>query len=762
LSSGEYLVPNYLIEWLENKLEAKKDVFLLKMGKGMGKSFFVRGIDPFSIDKIYIDDLSVKAFYTNSTYNSRVDDFSVFVEDHMRKINRDTTIANNTYRLNTNSPEPAKEFAEFLNKYKRKYYENKKMLFVFDGIDEISEQPGRNVLDFIPDVNDLEDGIYVMITCRECDVGKLSPCARQFISSFSGDITSFTPENEEYKQFVKSFYDLYIIKKSRLFCKRNGMVFNADFDKVDAKFEQIEDKSILNLALIRELVSLALKEYMSHGKTEIDIDELNFDERLYEQYFESIQSYYGSKYYDKFINVICCLSLADRPVTLNELAVLSGNNNVNFAFLGFINSMRLFLGTARGEQGTYFTLDHVDRKKSVERIFNQKLKDVASFLINKICEVSTEKFDFGNIEDTAYYLCLRSVISREDVTREQAKRIFESFLRIPAVLSWAKKYHEIVKELEIIKHVDSFAAFSFELSKEQKIRVAFLYTNAGLDELMINNYAQSEYYFKKAVSLYEENVTRDNLAECLEYSDCLGKYATLLWDQGENVEALSVYEKALRLTKEIHEKDDSLVSKTSLLSEYICYCNIANTAKKYDEQKEILAMVERELGGCEMSELKRRTEPFLHLCWFYYYRDTKNRSGALLSIKKAIDLYSKCARENVGFYLPDLVKCYDFLLEYCYDNETLGLMDAEDFIKRADEDLAYLRKEKGYNDYETFLKYNTLCSLLFLAANRESDYLHYKNVAFSFFNSLTEEHRNNKKLTDIIKFFTTEEARILE
>ena len=153
------------------------------------------------------------------------------------------------------------------------------------------------------------------------------------------------------------------------------MTFNADFDKVDAKFYQIKDKSILNMALIRELIALALKEYAEVGKTEVHIDELNFDERLYEQYFESIKSYYGSKYYDKFINVLCCLSIVDRPVTLNELAVLSGNNNLNFAFLGFINSMRLFLGTSRGELGTYFSLDHADRKKTVERIFNHKLKN---------------------------------------------------------------------------------------------------------------------------------------------------------------------------------------------------------------------------------------------------------------------------------------------------------------------------------------------------------------------------------------------------
>ncbi len=760
LSSGEFLTPHYLVNWLETKLKYPKNVFLLKMGKGMGKSFFVRGLDPFSIDKIYIDDVSVKAFYINSTYNSRVDDFSIFVEDQMRKITKDTTIANNTFRLDINSDEPSKSFATFLNQYKTKYYSNKKLLFIFDGIDELNQQPDRNILDFIPNIDDIVDGIYVLVTCRECNTEKLSHSCKQFLHSFSGDTTSFTENDEEYLKFVKEFYDLFIIKKSRLFCKRNGISFDADFEKTDSKFAAIIDKSIMNMTLIKELISISLKDYLERGILTVSINDLNFDESLYERYFESIKSYYGSKYYDKFINVLCCLSIVDRPVTLDELAVLSGNNNLNFAFLGFINSMRLFLGTERGEHGTYFTLDHVERKNTVARIFKNKLDETIDYISDKIIEVSSEKFDFCNSEDTVYYLCLNSILSQEKISQEKIILLANAFLKIPAILSWSQNYFANKKELEILKHLDDFSKFKINLSREQMLRVAFLYANAGLDELMFNNYQQSEYYFKKSLSYYNQNLDLSNMIEVYEYVEVLGKYATLLWNQNRNDEALAIYDKIMEHTLAIHKFDSNIISKISVLSEYVCYCNIANSAGKYERQKQILDYVTKEIKKCEISDIKKRTEPFLQLCWFYYYRDMDCFSNAVEAIKSAIDLYSVGVREDVGVYLPDLVKCYNFLFQYWYEKKFLEFSIVEEYIKKGIVDLQFMYNEKGYNDEETYLKFNFLCSLIYLRNNDLQNYIKYKKIAFSFFNSLNDEKRDNAKLTDMIKYFTMEETKL--
>ena len=68
--------------------------------------------------------------------------------------------------------------------------------------------------------------------------------------------------------------------------------------------------------------------------------------------------------------------------------------------------------------------------------------------------------------------------------------------------------------------------------------------------------------------------------------------------------------------------------------------------------------------------------------------------------------------------------------------------------------------EKGYNDEETYLKFNFLCSLIYLRNNDLQNYIKYKKIAFSFFNSLNDEKRDNAKLTDMIKYFTMEETKL--
>jgi len=42
-----------------------------------------------------------------------------------------------------------KAFANFLNEYKQKYYYDRNILFIFDGVDELRIQKGKNITDFI-------------------------------------------------------------------------------------------------------------------------------------------------------------------------------------------------------------------------------------------------------------------------------------------------------------------------------------------------------------------------------------------------------------------------------------------------------------------------------------------------------------------------------------------------------------------------------------------------------------------------------------
>jgi len=142
-----------------------------------------------------------------------------------------------------------------------------------------------------------------------------------------------------------------------------------------------------------------------------DVDKLSFGSGMYKAYFNSIKEYYGSKYYEKFINVLCCLALSDRALSLEELSILSGNNNLNFAFLGFINSMKMFLDTVRDDRGTLFTISHADKREIIITTFTTEIESLKKQIIERIKTVTNTSFSYETPEDYIYYSCVNSIVN---------------------------------------------------------------------------------------------------------------------------------------------------------------------------------------------------------------------------------------------------------------------------------------------------------------------------------------------------------------
>ncbi len=752
LSSGEYLEPEYLLNDLNRQLEKEKSVFMLRMERGMGKSFFVRGLDPFSIDKIYLDEVAVKTFYINSTYNSRIDDFSICVEDQMRKISKGNTLANNTLRLDINAENPAKEFAKFLNTYKQKCYYDKKLLFIFDGIDEINVQKGKNITDFIPSEEDLDDGIYIMVTCRTDDKeDSLSMFCKNYVQTFKGDIILYNKDNENYRNFVKKYFDLYIIKKIILMCKRNNVCFNVDYSKTDEIFESIDRKTILNLNLIKELLSLKVNSLINKNISELKVEELAIDNNIYENYFKNIKSYYGSKYYQKFINVLCCLAMADRPLTLKELGVISENNNVNFAYLGFINSMKLFLGTIRSNEGTQFKIAHLELEKVIKKVFAEEIRDCASRLANKIIDVSNDKFSFAtDNDDRIYFCCINSVIGyMSEKNPLMVESLLDAVLRLPVKLGWTRNYHEVLNEVDIIKNIDAFFNYGLKLDISQLLKLGKLYISCGLDDMIVGRLSQSDYYFHKSIDIYKPNLDKCGYEELYEYTELLSYYATLKIRKNEFEEAYNVYSESMDIKHDIANKGN-LFTELTMLFEYICLANTANYAKKYNEQQSILSRVFKDIQKFEESDYKTRTMAFGRLCWHYYYRDTNQNQKAFEAIVQAIDGYKTCLEKNIKFYIPDMVTAINCMLKIISVDK---LNDSEYFMSTIEDTEKLIKKFKAeydYNDEETYLDYLMSVAYCYYPFDIEKA-KEYKEKAIALYNSLENDKKENVNLSKIIK-----------
>ena len=752
-NGNEFLPPDFLIDLLKNELKKKKSVFSLQMDKGMGKSYFVKGLDPFSLSNIHIDNLATKAFYINSTYNSRINDFCICVEDLMRKRSSGFTIANSIIRLNVNSKEPNKEFANFLNEYKRKYYSDKELLFVFDGIDELKIQEGKNITDFVPECEDLMDGVFVLITLRNDSMeDRLSPFVRNYMSNFKGLKYSFTKTNKEYIAFSKRYYNLFFVKKLLVFCKKNKIDNDIDVDKMGERFYEIKDNSLLNLNLVKELTLLNLTDYVKKNGNLLNSNTISFGSDMYASYFKSIKEYYGFKYYEKFVNVLCCLAIADRSLSLEELSVLSGNDNLSFAFLGFINSMKMFLDTSRDNKGTMFSIGHTERKKVVLLSFEREINDLKEQIISRIQNVSNNAFLYNNTEDNIFYVCISFIVNGLNPKIPSdcliALNLFKSMLELPFDFNWGVSRSELVAELDVLINIACFEKFSFELNREQKFRFFMILSKIAFNEMILNNRCISEQFFEKAINFYKDE--NKDMNQRGWFAETLSFYATQLWNSGNNNKAYAMYKEVVDIKRKINQTNKQFVSDVDFLSECVCLSNIANSAHLYDEQFKTLKYVEKKLPLCEESEKKERTRPFMDACFFSYYRDINDVENAKKYIKKAIEGYDVCCHNAESrMYIPDLVKCIYRYINYIDSNNLFSnksLLEENYFTSL----INYIVEYRDYKDPYSFMEY--LFSLYSLYKAKYKDGANrYKKEIVEYYSQLDDEYKESERFIEIIE-----------
>src|SRR5690606_8048512 len=93
-----------------------------------------------------------------------------------------------------------------------------------------------------------------------------------------------------------------------------------------AKTEHILNQSdfrFLNLRMVKELLLT---------KNDKTIDLTN-QQHLFEHYLETIEKSYGKKFFQKLIEILCIVSTAYTPLTLNELTYLLGDDFPTFRLL---------------------------------------------------------------------------------------------------------------------------------------------------------------------------------------------------------------------------------------------------------------------------------------------------------------------------------------------------------------------------------------------------------------------------------------------
>ena len=181
---SDYVAPTRIVELLQEKMaKIEKGVITISMERGTGKSAFANQMSGLYHPKPLMKNSLSRCYHVSNAALRGLSDFTNSINNGFRhSFNPADDFWGSTEELPSLSLEtdnPAESMAEFLNFYHEKYRKDYTILII-DGIDETTEQAER-ILDYIPSKDQLEDGVFVVLTTRFADEETVKGKSKKYI-----------------------------------------------------------------------------------------------------------------------------------------------------------------------------------------------------------------------------------------------------------------------------------------------------------------------------------------------------------------------------------------------------------------------------------------------------------------------------------------------------------------------------------------------------------------------------------------------------
>lgn len=407
LNVSDFVEPQFVYQWINERMDNNDKIFTLQFQKGMGKSTLVRALDPFSMNRAELPFTSVRAYYINPTFGSKIYQFASEVHDIM---SRDDD--NNVYRarfkyIQEETDSPKQDLADILNSARKQPYFNagNRLLFIIDGLDELNPQKGLNINDFIPDPEMLDDDVFVMLTSRTLtEEDSVIYSTRSVIQSYSRYPTLIVlNDDENYKELKRKYFDDHIVQPLKELCKRKKVSF--DDSGRDDFFHNIENENFLYLRQLKELTLIKATNKIDQGAAAIACRDVfkRKRESLLDEYFTSLKSNYGDKYFRQFSKIMVTLAIADDYLTIEDLSYLVVNGSLSMSFIGFINTIRMFLTVKRTNNGNSYKISHLENLNYIRENMPDEMHAAALEMLDKIeFIISDGKADYDDPFDMTF------------------------------------------------------------------------------------------------------------------------------------------------------------------------------------------------------------------------------------------------------------------------------------------------------------------------------------------------------------------------
>lgn len=376
-SMRKYIENKKISGWFRSNLHQKnKGVFLLEMERGMGKTAFVASIDQMlkqgKPDGRYSDSI-IRCYYCNKLQYRSVTDFLEFFNSayfefpDSNKNFHPSEVHERRPVLSVNDKEPKKAMAYLLNYIKRQYknpqvgLENKKLVLVIDGMDEVvsPEVAGHiNLFHYIPDVEDLEDGIFVLITCRSYieDMDREEETISRFVEESLREI-QFTDklkikkEDDSHQKVVHQFIKQY---------------FKHPSEEEIHQIASSANYSFVELKLYANLVENSDEEISVERKPE----------ELFDIYFEYMERKYSRKKYKLLRQIMAIITYAYCSLNVGEIRRLCTNAEFDTSFINILKDLEPFIFYGRSERFTVLNLNNMKYSKELKEEFYPEIVDL--------------------------------------------------------------------------------------------------------------------------------------------------------------------------------------------------------------------------------------------------------------------------------------------------------------------------------------------------------------------------------------------------
>lgn len=550
-----------------------------------------------------------RAYYINDSYASKLDNFTSTIND-MFRVDKEGKILfrGNIPMISSESDGNSQELVKLLSFYREKYYNiygTEKLLFVIDGIDEINKYDRKTIFDFIPKMDELENGIFIICTCRTEEELIESDFILREVKKINYNSNIFIEDKDlNYIELLKRY-----IKK-----------INKKYSEED--IQNIIDISEYNFNNVRRICNI-LKD------SNIDLSKIS-SESLASIDVVNLENKFGEKFYKNIINIMSTIIALEKPLNLSEINNLCFSENNDMRVLFYIYSIKDLLKVDRNIYGNRIYIRDVELVQYLEQIYikqvNNRLQDFLQLISNNI--------DKKNYQIDSGILCI-------------CKNISKIIAKINAEIN-SINYYEVIKYLnQIINRVNVnivsniknriyiYDEILFFLEKESNIilkqitkadilsKQGELYELYGLTNESMEKYKLSFDIFKNYQPSLNFNAT---------YYEGLIKYGLLLHKVGK-------YEDAMKILKDIISTVRYKESFENLEVIVTAYCNRSLIYQVLGEIEDAKNDLDKAIELIEKNGDIEKLKYQISLCYLNrstIYLTYKDLDNALCDIEKSL------------------------------------------------------------------------------------------------------------------------------